>query len=73
MECYGTRWDRRKKLAFEAGDIDSDGTPMCPVVADGQWSKRNYKTKYDAFSGAVIFNCVIINKKLYTFLKNSSV
>lgn len=44
-----------KKLALEAGDIDSDGTPMCPVVADGQWSKRSYKTKYDAFSGAVIF------------------
>lgn len=42
-----------KKLALEAGDIDIDGTPMCPVIADGQWSKRSYKTKYDAFSGAV--------------------
>lgn len=44
-----------RKLALEAGDIDSDGTPMCPIVADGQWSKRSYRTKYDAFSGAVIF------------------
>lgn len=42
-----------RKLALEAGDIDSDGTPMC--VADGQWSKRSYKTKYDAYSGAVIY------------------
>lgn len=42
-----------KRLALEAGDIDSDGIPMCPVVADGQWGKRSYKTKYDALSGAV--------------------
>lgn len=45
-----------KRLALEAGDVDIDGTPMCPVIADGQWSKRSYKTKYDAFSGAVRFN-----------------
>lgn len=42
-----------KRLALEAGDVDVDGTPMCPVIADGQWSKRSYKTKYDALSGAV--------------------
>lgn len=42
-----------KKLALEANDLDIDGIPMCPVIADGQWSKRSYKTKYDAFSGAV--------------------
>lgn len=42
-----------KRLAIEAGDVDKDGTPMCPVIADGQWSKRSYKTKYDALSGAV--------------------
>lgn len=44
-----------KRLALEAGDVDSDGIPLCPVVADGQWGKRSrsYKTKYDALSGAV--------------------
>lgn len=42
-----------KRLAIEAGDIDSDGTPLCIVVADGQWGKRSYKSKYDALSGAV--------------------
>lgn len=55
-----TAWDAMKlagieerKMVVEIGDIDTDGTPMCPVIADGQWSKRSYKTKYDAFSGAV--------------------
>lgn len=43
-----------KRLALELDDLDEDGTPMCPVIADGQWSKRSYKTKYDALSGAVI-------------------
>lgn len=55
-----TAWDamklagmEEKRLALEANDIDIDGTPMCPVIADGQWSKRSYRTKYDALSGAV--------------------
>lgn len=42
-----------KQLAMEAGDFDIDGIPLCPVIADGQWGKRSYKTKYDALSGAV--------------------
>lgn len=50
MKLAGTE---EKQLAIEAGDFDEDGTPMCPVIADGQWSKRSYKTKYDAFLGAV--------------------
>ncbi len=33
--------------------FDDDGVPMCTVIADGQWSKRSYKTKYDALSGVV--------------------
>lgn len=45
--------EEEKKLAIAAGEIDHDGTPMCTVVADGQWSKRSYKTKYDALSGVV--------------------
>lgn len=45
--------EEERKLAIENGDIDSDGIPMCTVVADGQWGKRSYKTKYDALSGAV--------------------
>lgn len=45
--------EEERRLAIEANDIDIDGTPMCTVVADGQWSKRSYKTKYDALSGVV--------------------
>lgn len=37
----------------DSGNVDKDGVPMCTVIADGQWSKRSYKTKYNAFSGAV--------------------
>lgn len=33
--------EEEKRLAIECGDIDSDGIPMCTVVADGQWSKRS--------------------------------
>lgn len=46
--------EEEKKLAIAAGDVDvDDGIPFCTVVADGQWSKRSYKTKYDALSGVV--------------------
>lgn len=45
--------EEEKRLAIEAGDIDVDGIPMCTVVADDQWSKRSYKTKYDALSDVV--------------------
>jgi len=45
-----------RRLAIESGSIDTDGTPMCTVVADGQWSKRSYKTNYNALSGVVSSN-----------------
>ncbi|KAL4122792.1 hypothetical protein QTP88_015067 [Uroleucon formosanum] len=49
--------EEEKQLVIAAGDVDAgdvdadDGIPFCTVVADGQWSKRSYKTKYDALSG----------------------
>lgn len=52
--------NEERKLALECGDIDVDGTPMCTVIADGQWSKRSYKTKYDALSGVVRIDYIII-------------
>lgn len=27
--------EEERQLAIEAGDIDDDGVPFCPVVADG--------------------------------------
>lgn len=59
-EIQNTAWIEMKKagveekrLALEAGNVDKDGIPMITVVADGQWSKRSYSTKYDALSGVV--------------------
>lgn len=45
--------EEERRLAIESGSLDVDGIPIITVVADGQWSKRSYKTKYDALSGAV--------------------
>ncbi|XP_050532483.1 uncharacterized protein LOC126900652 [Daktulosphaira vitifoliae] len=59
-----------KRLAFELGDVDVDGTPMCPVIADGQWSKRSYKTKYDALSGAATIIGYRTKKILFVGIRN---
>ena len=45
--------DEERRIALENGNVDENGVPMCTVIADGQWSKRSYKTKFNAFSGAV--------------------
>lgn len=45
--------NEEKQYALESGNVDKNGTPLCTVIADGQWSKRSYGTKYNAFSGAV--------------------
>jgi len=48
--------EEERQLAIEAEeDIDVDGIPFCSVVADGQWSKRSYKTKYDSLSEVVSY------------------
>ena len=45
--------DEERRIALENGNVDKYGVPMCTVIADEQWSKRSYKTKFNAFSGAV--------------------
>jgi hypothetical protein len=42
------------RLALEAGEIDSNRVAMITVNIDGPWSKRSYKTNYNALSGAPI-------------------
>ncbi|XP_025191885.1 uncharacterized protein LOC112592111, partial [Melanaphis sacchari] len=59
-----------KRLALELGDIDEDGIPMCPVIADGQWSKRSYKTKYDALSGTATIIGYRTKKILFVGIRN---
>lgn len=41
------------RLAIESGNINKDGIPMITVVADGAWSKRSYRSNYNALSGVV--------------------
>jgi hypothetical protein len=38
------------RLALEAGEVDSNGVGMITVIVDGAWSKRSYKTNYNALS-----------------------
>uniref|UniRef100_A0A2S2PWB5 Mutator-like transposase domain-containing protein n=1 Tax=Sipha flava TaxID=143950 RepID=A0A2S2PWB5_9HEMI len=38
-------------IAIQNNVVDSNGRPMIAVIADGTWSKRSYKTKYNALSG----------------------
>lgn len=45
--------DEERQMALENGEVDVDGIPMCTVIADGQWSKRSYKSKYNALSGTI--------------------
>jgi flagellar basal body rod protein FlgC len=45
--------EEEAKIAIENGDINENGVPMITVIADGAWSKRSYRTNYNALSGVV--------------------
>ncbi|CAI6352824.1 unnamed protein product [Macrosiphum euphorbiae] len=62
--------DEEREIALKNGILDEDGTPMCTVIADGQWSKRSYKTKYDAFSGAATIIGYNTRKVLFVGIRN---
>lgn len=58
MKCIA--WDATEeaakeeaKIALENGDVSKDGIPMISVVVDGAWSKRSYRSNYNALSGVV--------------------
>ncbi|KAK5648029.1 hypothetical protein RI129_002921 [Pyrocoelia pectoralis] len=58
------------QLAMECGDVNSEGTPLISVIVDGAWSKRSYRTNYNALSGVA---CIIgekTKKILYLRVKN---
>ena len=52
MELAG---QEEKWLAIENNDLDLKGNPKIAVIADGAWSKRLYKTNYNALSGVVSY------------------
>ncbi|KAF0718466.1 Uncharacterized protein FWK35_00029889, partial [Aphis craccivora] len=74
---HASAWDEMKKAGDEEKEIalkncilDEDGIPMCTIIADGQWSKRSYKTKYDAFSEAATIIDYNTRKVLFVGIRN---
>ncbi|KAE9543065.1 hypothetical protein AGLY_002976 [Aphis glycines] len=59
------------EIAIKNGNVDENGIPMCTVIADGQWSKRSYKTKYNSFSGAATIIGFNTKKVLFIGVRNS--
>lgn len=62
--------EEEAKLAIELGEIDDEGCPNIAVVADGAWSKRSYRTNYNALSGVACMIGLRTTKVLYMAVKN---
>lgn len=62
--------EEEAKLAVEVGDVDDEGCPNIAVVADGAWSKRSYRTNYNALSGVACIVGLRTTKVLYMAVKN---
>ncbi|CAI6362985.1 unnamed protein product [Macrosiphum euphorbiae] len=60
-----------REIAIKNRNVDENGIPMCTVIADGQWSKRSYKTKYNSFSGAATIIGFNTKKVLFVGVRNS--
>jgi hypothetical protein len=58
------------RLALEAGEVDSNGVGMITVIVDGAWSKRSYKTNYNALSGVASISGARLKKVLYIGIQN---
>lgn len=58
------------KIAIENGDVDEQGRPMITVIADGAWSKRSYKSNYNALSGVAFIFGWNTKKCLFIGVKN---
>lgn len=58
------------EYALKNGTVDKDGVPLISVVADGCWSKRSYKTNYNALSGAAAIVGHQFGKVLFLSVKN---
>jgi len=58
------------KFAIENGDVDEQGRPLITVIADGAWSKRSYKSNYNALSGVASIFGWNTKKCLFVGVKN---
>ncbi|KAL4719043.1 hypothetical protein ACJJTC_013676 [Scirpophaga incertulas] len=59
-----------REFAISNGRMNKDGIPIIDVVADGCWSKRSYKKKYNALSGAAAIIGKHSGELLYLGIKN---
>ncbi|XP_022160289.1 uncharacterized protein LOC111026498 isoform X3 [Myzus persicae] len=58
------------RLAVERGDVDQQGRPKIAVVADGAWSKRSYRTNYNALSGVACIIGAVTKKVIFFGVRN---
>lgn len=58
------------KLAKQNGKVDDQGRALVTVVADGAWSKRSYKTNYNALSGVASIIGYRTKKCLFMSVRN---
>ncbi|KAK4882653.1 hypothetical protein RN001_005972 [Aquatica leii] len=57
-------------LAIQSGNVTSDGVPVISVIVDGAWSKRSYRTNYNASSGVACIIGAKTKKMLYMGVRN---
>jgi hypothetical protein len=58
------------RLAIEAGMVNEQRISIITVLADGAWSKRSYKTNYNALSGVACIIGYRTKKILFIGVKN---
>ncbi|KAL4143896.1 hypothetical protein QTP88_006150 [Uroleucon formosanum] len=58
------------KLAIQNGEVDNQGRALVTVVADGDLSKRSYKTNYNASSGVASIIGYRMKKCLFMSVRN---
>lgn len=62
--------EEERRLAIQRNDV-IDGIPHIPVVADGSWMKRSYRTgKYDSLSGVGVIVGYHTKKVLFIGVRN---
>ncbi|XP_031327666.1 uncharacterized protein LOC116182986 isoform X1 [Photinus pyralis] len=57
-------------LAKTSGEVNSKGIPIISVIVDGAWSKRSYRTNYNALSGVACIIGAKTKKLLYIGVRN---
>lgn len=62
--------EEEHRIAIEEGNVDHEGVPTISVIVDGAWSKRSYRTNYNALSGVACIIGVRTKKVLYVGVKN---